>query len=369
VLKTEPQHIYQHILRRIMKIAFLIQTLGHGGAERTVSNLSLAMQEEHDVTVILFNSKDNYYPHGGKLIDLNIIAKENPLGKATTLLKRTVVLRKLYKKENFDAIYTFLESAGLPSTLASKNTITSVRDSPAALEKIYHVLMRYIYPKAKKVVACSKAIEKTLTNDFGLKNTTAIYNAIDIDKAIKLSTETIEEAGGFILAVGRLDKQKGFDYLIEAFAASTASETLKLIILGEGEERAALNALIQKHHLGDKVLLKGSVTNPFAYYSKAQFFTLSSRHEGFPNILLEALACSCPCIAFDCPTGPNEIIQHNENGLLVEAENVVALTEAINTLYSDAVMQEKFKQNAQASVQHLSFKNITSQWLSLIKTA
>jgi glycosyltransferase involved in cell wall biosynthesis len=352
-----------------MKIAFLIQSLGHGGAERTVSNLSLAMQEGHDVTVILFDTRNNHYPHGGQLIDLNIIAKGNPLRKAATLLKRTLLLRKLFKKEKFDAIYSFLESSGLPSTLASKETITSVRDNPAALEKIYHALIPRIYPNAKKVVACSKAIENTLINDYGLKNTTTIYNAIDIEKAIKLSTETIEETGEFILAVGRLDKQKGFDYLIEAFAASKARETMKLIILGEGEERAALNILIEKHHLDEKVLLKGSVTNPFAYYSKAQFFTLSSRHEGFPNILLEALACSCPCIAFDCATGPNEIIQHNENGLLVDAENVVALTSAINTLYGDTAMQEKFKQNAQASVQHLSFENITNQWLSLVKTA
>ncbi len=352
-----------------MKIAFLIQSLGHGGAERTVSNLSLAMQKEHDVTVILFDARNNYYPHGGRLIDLDIIAKGNALGKATTLLKRTLLLRKLFKKEKFDAIYSFLESSGLPSTLASKETITSVRDNPAALEKIYHMLIPRIYPKAKKVVACSKAIEQTLINDYGLKNTTTIYNAIDIEKAVKLSTETIEETGEFILAVGRLDKQKGFDYLIEAFAASKASEMMKLIILGEGEERATLNALIEKHHLEDKVLLKGSVKNPFAYYSKAQFFTLSSRHEGFPNILLEALACSCPCISFDCSTGPNEIIQHNENGLLVEAENVAELTNAINTLHGDTALQEKFKQNAQASIQYLSFENITNQWLSLIKAA
>jgi len=352
-----------------MKIAFLIQSLGHGGAERTVSNLSLAMQEEHDVTVILFDARNNYYPHGGQLIDLNLIAKGNPLGKAAMMLKRTFSLRKVFKKENFDGIYSFLEATGLPSTLASRETITSVRDNPAALEKIYHKLIPRVYPNAKKVVACSKAIENTLIKEYGLKNTTTIYNAIDTEKAVKLSTESIQETGAFILAVGRLDKQKGFDYLIEAFAASTVNETVKLIILGEGEERAALNALIQKYHLEDKVLLKGSVTNPFAYYSKAQFFILSSRHEGFPNILIEALACRCPCIAFDCPTGPNEIIQHNENGLLVEAENVAALTGAINTLQDDIAMQEKFKQNAQASVQHLSFKNITNQWLNLIRAA
>lgn len=352
-----------------MKIAFLVQSLCNGGAERTVSNLSLAMQKEHDVTVILFDARNNHYPHGGRLIDLNLISKKNTLGKVINLLRRTRVLYKLFQHEKFDAIYTFLEAAGLPSTLASKETIVSVRDNPAALPKIYHLLIPYIYPRAKKVVACSKAIEKNLMQDYGLKNTTTIYNAIDTDKAAQLSTEAIPETDAFMLAVGRLHKQKGFDYLIEAFAASTAHEKLSLIILGEGNERASLNQLIQRHQLEDKILLKGSVTNPFAYYSKAQFFTLSSRHEGFPNILIEALACNCPCIAFDCPTGPSEIIQHNKNGLLVETENVAALTDAINTLHSNQSMRDQFTHSAKVSVQHLSFKNITNQWLSLVKTS
>jgi len=350
-----------------MKIAFLIQSLGHGGAERTVSNLSLAMQDTHDVSVILFDARNNHYPHGGRLIDLDIISKESTVGKVSNMLKRVLLLRKLFHHEKFDAVYSFLEAAGLPSTLASTETIVSVRDNPAALPRIYRSLIPYIYPRAKKVVACSKAIEDSLTTDYGLKNTTAIYNAIDIQKAEKLSLEKIQETDAFILAVGRLHKQKGFDYLIEAFAASTAKENLSLIILGEGEERDSLNTLIQKHHLEDKVFLKGSVKNPFAYYSKAQFFTLSSRHEGFPNILIEALACRCPCISFDCPTGPSEIIQHHENGILVEAENIAALTDAIDTLHNDEVMRNKFKRNAKTSVQHLSFKNITAQWLNLIK--
>lgn len=349
-----------------MKIAFLIQSLGHGGAERTVSNLSLAMQATHDVSVILFDTRNSYYPHGGRLIDLNMIAKESSLGKTTNLIKRMLLLRKLFKHEKFDAIYSFLESSGLPATLASRETIVSVRDNPAALPKIYRSLIPYIYPYAKHVVACSKAIENSLINEYGLKNTTAIYNAIDTEQAVKLSQEPIIETKPFILAVGRLHRQKGFDYLIKAFAASEAKKILNIIILGEGEEREALTRLIEHHDLQDNVLLKGSVKNPFAYYSKAQFFVLSSRHEGFPNILIEALACRCPCISFDCPTGPSEIIQHNKNGLLVEAENVDALTDAINTLYNDKAMQQTFKQNAQASVQHLNFNNITTQWLNLV---
>lgn len=351
-----------------MKIAFLIQSLGHGGAERTVSNLSLAMQKSHhDVTVILFDAKNNYYPHGGTLIDLDIISKTSIVGKTTNMLKRMLRLRQLFHNEKFDAVYSFLESAGLPSTLASKETIVSVRDNPAALPKIYRSLIPYIYPRAKKVVACSKAIENSLTTHYGLKNTTSIYNAIDTENAAMLSMDTIQETAPFILAVGRLHKQKGFDYLIKAFAASSSKEKLNLIILGEGDERATLTALIQHYQLEDKVFLKGSMKNPFAYYSKAEFFTLSSRHEGFPNILIEALACHCPCIAFDCPTGPSEIIQHNENGLLIDTENIQALTHAMDTLHNDKLMQQTFKRNAQASVQHLSFKNITNQWLNLIQ--
>jgi len=349
-----------------MKIAFLIHHMKNGGAERAVSNLSLAMQDEHDVSIIVFDSTDVGYPYGGKLIDVNILSSTSKLGKIFNIFKRAYKLRKLYAQEQFDGIFTFMEGPGFPSVLASKETIVSVHDNPKSLPKIYQPFYPLIYPKAKKIVACAKAIENKLIDQFGFTNTTTIYNSVDATHAISKSSEPIEETRPFLLSVGRLAPQKGFDYLIEAFAASQAKQDVDLLICGEGDDREKLQALIDENGLTDNVILKGNVENPFAYYAKAEFFVLSSRHEGFPNILIEALACECPCVSFDCETGPNEIIKEGENGLLVEAENVPALTAAIDQLHADKTLHATFKKNARSSVEHLSPKAIAKEWLELI---
>lgn len=349
-----------------MKVAFVINYMKSGGAERAVSNLSLAMQDEHDVSVVVFDGDDVGYPYGGKLIDLDVKSKESSVGKLLTIFQRARKLRKLYKQEKFDGIFTFMEGAGFPSVLASKETIVSVHDNPKSLAKMYQPFLPLLYPRAKKIAACAKAIEQKLIDQHGFTNTTTIYNAVDAEHAVEHSKEAIDETGPFLLAVGRLTSQKGFDYLIEAFAATQAKEDVKVIILGEGDDRAQLEAMIEERGLSDRIILKGNVSNPFAYYAKAEFFVLSSRHEGFPNILIEALACGCPCVSYDCETGPNEIIRPGENGLLVEAENVQALAKAIDELHGDKALQERFRQNAQSSVEHLSPKAIAEEWIKLI---
>lgn len=349
-----------------MKIAFVINYMKSGGAERAVSNLSLAMQYEHDVSLILFDANDIGYPYGGKIIDLNIPSTDSAFGKLVNILKRTRKLKKIYKEEQFDGIFTFMEGAGFPSVLASKETIVSVHDNPASLSKIYQPFYPLLYPRAKKIAACAKAIEDKLIKAHNFTNTTTIYNAVDAEHAIQRSQEPIEEDYPFILAVGRLAPQKGFDFLIEAFANGHAKNDVKLLILGEGDERPALEALIAQHGLEGKAILKGNVDNPFAYYAKADFFVLSSRHEGFPNILIEAMACECPCISFDCETGPNEIIRAGENGILVEPENVPALSKAIDQLHANKALQATFKKNSRRSVEHLSPKAIAADWIKLV---
>ncbi len=349
-----------------MKIALIIPSLSKGGAERTVSNLSLVMADKHDVYVVVLDSNDQQYPHGGKLVDLGTPPSNSGLGKIVTLLKRAFLLRRLFKKEKFDGIFAFMEAAGLPAAIASKEAIVSVRDTPESLPGFYPKLIKFIYPRAKKVVAVAKATEQKLIRDYGLRKTTTIYNMANIEMAANQSNAEISIPQPFILAVGRLSKQKGFDLLIEAYASSKAKEQINLLILGEGPDQQALQALIDQHKLNDKVTLYGSVDNPFAFYSKADFFVLSSRHEGFPNILIEALACHCACVAVDCPTGPNEIITPNENGLLIESENIPLLAEAIDQLYFDEALKSKFRTNAQASVEYLSPKAIAQEWITLI---
>ncbi len=350
-----------------MKIAFVIYSFEGGGAERVVSNLSLEFAKEHDITIILFDTSEVAYPYKGEIIDLNLpSSKSGGFGKIVQLLRRALSLRRVFKEHQFDAIFTHMETANFPAILVNKNIIASVHDDPESFTKMYRFLIPKMYPRAKKVITVSGQIEAKLNANYNVHNTATIYNTVDIERAQKLSQEDVSYNKPFILAVGRLGDQKGFDMLIKAYALTEAKHKIDLIILGEGELRPELEALVEEHQLQGKVHLKGRVDNPFAYYSKAEFFVLSSRHEGFPNILIEALACDCACISFDCPTGPNEIIQPGKSGLLVEPENIEALGASIDELHGDEKLLATFRKNANASVQHLTPSKIAQEWMELV---
>ena len=132
-----------------------------------------------------------------------------------------------------------------------------------------------------------------------------------------------------VLAVGSLSVQKDFPTLIQAFAQVRQARPARLLILGEGTERPALEALIRQLDLEQDVSLAGFVTNPYAYMAQASLFVLSSRWEGLPGVLIEALCCGTPVISTDCPSGPREILRKEEYGQLVPVGDVPALARAI----------------------------------------
>ena len=132
-----------------------------------------------------------------------------------------------------------------------------------------------------------------------------------------------------ILSAGRLARLKDYPTLIKAFSRLAARRPCRLIILGEGGRRNEIENLVGKLHLGDRVSLPGWVENPFAYMSRARLFVMSSRHEGLPGVLVEAMACGCPCVSTDCPSGPAEILRNGQLGPLVPMGDESALADAM----------------------------------------
>ncbi len=131
------------------------------------------------------------------------------------------------------------------------------------------------------------------------------------------------------LGIGRLHPQKDFESLIRAFASVRAARPARLMILGEGEERARLEALVASLGLTDDVLLPGFLDNPYRFLSRAGAFVLSSRWEGLPTVLIEALACGAPVVSVDCPSGPDEILQGGRIGRLVPPGSTDAIAAAM----------------------------------------
>jgi N-acetylgalactosamine-N,N'-diacetylbacillosaminyl-diphospho-undecaprenol 4-alpha-N-acetylgalactosaminyltransferase len=141
---------------------------------------------------------------------------------------------------------------------------------------------------------------------------------------------------------------------------------IHLIILGKGN-KSSLKSIAEANGVLEYVHFLGYQNNPFKYISKAKFLVLSSKNEGFANVLLEALACETPVIAFDCPCGPSVIIKHKKNGILVENQNLQKLTEAMNLLESDESLYLHCKQNALESIKPFLLETIGQQWLELMK--
>jgi N-acetylgalactosamine-N,N'-diacetylbacillosaminyl-diphospho-undecaprenol 4-alpha-N-acetylgalactosaminyltransferase len=202
-----------------------------------------------------------------------------------------------------------------------------------------------------------------------LKNVSRIYNPIDIDAIVKKSKEVNELSFDYIMGMGQMETNiKQFDKLIEAYSESILPKNnIHLVLLGEGERKLIFQKLAKEKKIDDKVHFLGYQNNPFKYLKKASFFVLSSLNEGLPNVILESLACGTPVVAFDCMSGPSEMIQHKENGLLIENQNVEKLTEAINLFVEDGNLYRYCKQNAPQSIQSFSVSTIGKQWLDLMK--
>jgi len=171
----------------------------------------------------------------------------------------------------------------------------------------------------------------------------------------------------YVLAVGRLDAQKGHDLLIRAFAkVSRDIPGWRLVILGEGPERHTLSRLASSLGMSDSVMMPGVVPEPAAWMYGASLFVHPSRYEGFPNALLEAMAAGCAVIAADCPSGPAEIVRHGVNGVLVPSDDLEALGTAMKTLMEDTKARERLGKEALKVAETFSSAAVMGAWDELL---
>ncbi len=246
---------------------------------------------------------------------------------------------------------TFL--AVIAAKFTRKPSVGFVRNSlPEHLAQMparYKTLTKLIYPHLTRAVAISEGIKESVVRLVPpLENRTrTVYIPLDIDKTQRRSRERLPEAEThkpYLLAVGRLEYQKGFDLLLRAYAKLKKelqpSLRHQLVLVGEGKEKERLRALVQELDLEADVVMPGFQENPYAWMKGAAVFVSSSRYEGFCRVIAEALAVGTPVVATDCPSGPAEVLQGQQYGVLVQTENPDALAEGIRSLLCDPARME-----------------------------
>ncbi len=328
-------------------ISIFLPALAGGGAERAMLYLAIGLADRGwRVDLVLAQAKGDYLGHVPPEVRLIDLQATFPV-----LISKTIALRHYLQKERPAILFSALDifsSALLArwSATVSTRIIMCVqtylseqfRDHQGkTFGKARSQMVRWLYPKSDAIVAASWGTAKDVAEltHLPLNRIHIIYNPVVTPDIFQKSAEPLAHpwfepgAPPVILGIGRLVSQKDFFTLIAAFAKVREIRPARLIILGEGEQRSQLQDFIQQFGLEQEVALPGFTENPYAYLSKAALFVLSSRFEGFGNVVAEALACGTPIVATDCPSGPAEILEDGKYGTLIPVADSTAMTTAI----------------------------------------
>lgn len=335
-------HAHQHMNQ---KIAIFLPSMAGGGAERAMLNLAYGFtQANYPVDLVLAQATGPYLSEVHepiRLVDL----------KAPRVLASVPSLARYMRQEQPAAVISALNYANVVALwarrlggVASKvlvneqNTVsTSIPNSRKRRQRFVIHLIKRFYPWADFIVGNSQGVADDLRHVLGLppERIQMLYNPVitpEVRKKVKAHLDHRWLAPGqppVVLAVGRLTKQKDFPTLLRAFAQVRQALPARLIILGEGVDRAELEVLVTQLGLQADVSLPGFVDNPYAYMRRASLYVLSSRWEGLPTVLIEALYCGRPIVATDCPSGPKEILADGRYGALVPMGDVPTLSQAM----------------------------------------
>lgn len=361
-----------------MKLALVIGSLQGGGAERVMATLANAWaQRSVAVTLItIADTSADQYPLDAAVRRISLGLRRSSthclLGLANNI-RRVRALRATLRSLRPDAVLSFLTTNNVLSVVATRGlgipVVVSERISIShRFPAVWRLLRALAYRRATALVvqtARGRAEFKTRMPTLPIH---VIPNPLQMDfqeapDPVACSVMDACRNRKMLMAVGRLAPQKGYDLLLRAFAVVSVSQPdACLVILGEGPERSRLEAIVRKLGLADRVLLPGFSRTPHALLQKADLFVLSSRYEGFPNALLEAMAGGLPCVSFDCPTGPAELLAHGASGLLVPAENAAALAAAMLQCMSDPLLRSQLGRAARSSAAAYSLDAVMAQW-------
>lgn len=362
-----------------MRIAAVASTLSGGGAARALVQVCdhWAGQDREVALVTLDEPEEDFYTlaPGIRRVGLGLRSPSGWLGEAILQnLRRATALRRTLVRfdpevvvavdQRTDALAVLaVTGLGLPVAVWKQIDPRRMPLSPG-----WRLLRRLAYRRADRLVVQVDRLRPWAGRFTAERRIRVIPNPAPSSRPVRVprpsgGDQGAADRGSTVLGVGRLAPQKGFDRLIDAFARAAAGRPAwRLVILGEGSEREALEARAAARGVEDRVELPGQTPDVEAYYGSADLFVLSSRFEGFPNVLLEAMVAGLPVIAFDCPTGPREIIRDRVDGVLVPDSDVDELARWMERVMDDPVLRARLAERAPEAGERFGVERIGRLW-------
>jgi GalNAc-alpha-(1->4)-GalNAc-alpha-(1->3)-diNAcBac-PP-undecaprenol alpha-1,4-N-acetyl-D-galactosaminyltransferase len=361
-----------------VKLLFFIASLQCGGAERVCATLCNHWAEQGwDVTLATFDdgSEPPFFPIDPRVRRQALGIQRRSTSVAHSILnnlRRVPRLRRTILEERPDRVLSFIDGTNVLTLLAASGTgipvVVSERTNPARhrIPGPWRVLRRLTYPWAHAIVVQTEDAVRFFPPAWR-RRIAVVPNPVPAVPA-EPGPARPDNGRRRIVALGRLDPPKGFDLLIDAFASvAPLRPEWDLVIFGEGTERAALVSRIERAGLSERARLPGVVARLQEAFAESDLFVLSSRYEGFPNALCEALAFGLPAVAFDCPSGPSEILRNGVDGLLVPPEDVSGLAAAMLDLTGDAGRRRAFAGRAPEITRRFSIDRIAGLWETILR--
>lgn len=365
----------------MIRVLFVLPDLAGGGAERAVLNVTRHLDRHRfRSTVFIFHDVVDYAqetPDG-----VSVCSGGGPDSRLRSDGRR--MLTRLFRcAANSDVVVGGYELdptyfAYLAARLCRKPVIGWVHISmEMRLRRAaswHRRMVRFLYPRLDKIVAVSQGATDSLRSVVCLPQDRVklIHPMLD-PMVFSLNSRDGNPGllppydGPTVVAVGRLERQKGFDVLIKAHSRlRIGGSRHRLVILGEGRLRAELQRLAEDLHVSDSVVMPGFVKDPFSVLRTADVFALSSRFEGFPIVLVEALALNLPTVAADCPSGPAEILDNGKYGLLVPPEDESGLAEALDRVLIDPDLRDRLRRGAPSRASAFAPEEIIPHWEALL---
>ncbi len=361
-----------------MHVCCVISSLALGGAQRSLLGLCQRWVEQGSrVTLVtLSGAESDFHVPDGRIARVALARTGNSgsfLAAIGANLGRIAALRRAIDAARPDVVLSFMSATNVLTLLATRRSgvpvVVAERTFPGAhvIGRSRATMRRFTYRWASAVVAQTAETAAWIHEQTGVERIEVIANGLAPEFRLEALPSAREAR---VLAVGRLGHEKGFDLLLRAWAqVGGARRGWRLRIVGDGPERERLRSLARELSIEAEVELPGPTADVHAEYLAAQVFVLPSRFEGFPNALIEALASGCRCVAFDCRTGPREILGRLDSGTLVSPEDVPGLAKAIESSIASGESEHERAGRARLAQAEFSLESAFQKWNGVLMAA